>query len=1386
MLKFAWLRNLIVPLVILFIFVVCFSIYYLYWVPDRQRHLDDRGFRYLSTLSDQIRLTLNTYDKMMDYAVDAGVVPKGEKAGETKAKQTKEPLALKTYLERVEPSLQAVDREDAAHVISPGDYRDPPMIAVQADEGTHFLYLAFHSSKGEDFALRTDLDKLIQRLLGPPELSPFDVLLVSRNDGKVIFQRSISGVEVAQIKSLEEPSVGNKADPNKPIDVGLLSAASYQTEVKIAGALYRLYSQPVQIGFLPAHPEDKEEKKTNGKTVASPPAKSPSADPGSNSSGASKGGNIADDTWILCGLVRADRFRAESQLIPYNYILLVFAVIVLAGAAYPLLKLHLSSPGERMLARDVTIAAIFVCLVTVVLTFLLVDLFYWKASYGPSAEREMAGLGRIINANFNLERQRVRDLLNTLEMRPELTTDIPGVKQYLAGSKEAKIQFVSPTDELEHAGEPCTPASACKTNVLNDDTTKCWFETYPQLLFVAWSDQKGEQLIKWTTRKYATPFILLDESSAPYYGDVMQALDDNVPVSSRSSEGIGSQYSPTTGQNITVFWKVKLWKPKDSVAAKEEKYLESLVTQPISLYGAVLPGGYQFAVLTPDGTVVFHSDYTRNLRENFFAETDKNPSLLSRVKMHAEGPVDADYLGRPHRMYVLPMNAGNQNGLWSLVIFRDYRLEETMNLEIVSLVSIIFSCYAGAIVLMVVLVVYWRRKCQIDKTWFWPDSRNADRYVQMIRANLVMSLLLLLLSRYLTGVALLFCASITAAAVVLLNIFVLGGKKSGAVADDSSDGSLSRKCQIAYFAACVSLLIAICTVPCLCYFEVACNFEQKLFVQHQQLLLAKALQNRDRYVSELYQTTYLDEGYRNRVLARPEEQHIPLNDPAKLGSIVYSYHEFLQNRVCNSEGEAGTQKPSGGSSACQDTNAQSNSDAGTLRSDQKLPACVDPNAAIEQDRLLGSISLPYSERFADEKHLAESNREAGNAFGAKGTPRQEGAPQVWKWTVSDFGKNDRVMRLVIHEADKPIFSVASLWTPFQIPLERPAWWLWLAALLMLLSWFVSTSLKRIFLLYLAAPEPLADPQVMPGRLISDLPVNLLIIGPESREPIAALINRSDVQSHEAEELLLRSAPPPKPETSAEKPDTKAKVEAPSQDELAKKVERRRPLVLRHFERLPDDEASATAAHASLLRLQSIVKASVIIISSIDTQTIQSIEASERWRTLLRTYVRIDLDWHSGRRKKESEEEYQRRLSKESYYHWLISSMSRNDKLVLLQLAQERVVNPNSSEIVYELMEQGMIERRLGLLEINDEGFATVLQHAFPRDTVRHWEKDIAQKKQFSLQTIMAIVGLGVIGFLAYTQGEIFNTWVTYAAGVATTLPKIVQFIDNFRPGKAKS
>ena len=1164
--KRSWLRGLIVPLGILSILFVAFVAYYLYWVPSRQRLLDDRGFRYLKTLSDQVRLTVNTYDKMLDNAVGAGVIDDTEFA--TRGN-------LKKFLANVAPQLVLAEETEAAQVFGSNDYADPPKIAINADEGTHFLYLAFsHGLEDKpiagketfNFAVRTDLDQLISGLLGAPDLSPFDVVLMSQSDGKVIFQRSLSGIEVSEVKKLEDASGEVKSKERKQIDIAWLSPVSRLEEVWIAGARYRLYSQPLQVGFSPA-------KQPAGTT----------------------------ESWVLCGLVRADRFRSESQLIPYSYILMMLAAILLAAASYPFLKLYLSFPGERLRARDVALIAVFACFVAAGLTFILADIYFWNSSFGPATERDMAKLAHAINANFQREQVAALSALDTLNESDELRTALQQSQEQ--SNRDIWVCYYESNEGHKRkcqGAAACDPNRACRVDILTD---KKLLAAYPYPFYAFWSDSNGKQQVKWTTRQRPTPFLHLDDPSVPYYPEVKRALKRQSDSQAGPTQGIGSQYSPTTGQNITTFWKVDLH-PADQDRKRywgdEEatrRYSYSLVTQPISLYNAVLPGGFQFAVLTPDGKVVFHSDTTRNLRENFFAETGQHPDLRSRVRMRSEGAVTANYIGRPHRMYVLPMAAANQDGSWTIVIFRDLHLEEVLNLEMLSLVTILFLFYAAAITLVMISIDWMRR--DRAAVWFWPDSRKAQQYRRIAVTNLVAVVLLLLLSRLVLPGALLLCAALIPAAALVSAVVMVGRRDDLQALPAEQDQAASNHWQSAYFQAAVTLVMLIAVLPCFCFFKVAADFGQWLLVKHTLLKLDGDLDNRALAMQALYQDVKL--GYfQERILAGPDDQDAVGLDvekqPPPGATPVFSYHTLLN-----------------------DTNVQSR---------QQSPDGSTSKTSVESS-LLSALTYPYNESADDDRHLAE------------------GKSDVWKWTSSRCGR-DCSLKLTRQIPDgRQARSITAVWQPFYFPWGHWAWWLGVVVLLAAVYWLIRLSFSRIFLLNFIAPPPAkeTDPELNPATLIADLPMNLLLIGPDSGHPIASLIHRSDVQVREAEELLQDAAAQAKPAGATGATSLAA-------DPIDVIIRDGRPLVLRSFERLPDDVETAAKAHAALMRVLSALGNSVIIVSGLDPVMIPSIESSERWRSSLRSFVCIDLYSTPRQRIGEDDADYQ-----EPDFLWILFSLA---------------------------------------------------------------------------------------------------------------------------------
>jgi hypothetical protein len=1299
------MRSLFLPVSIGLFVVLAAGLYNFAWLPSQHKYLDNRNFRLLSTLGDQISTSINTFDKMLDNAADSGV------PGNDTAKDSDTDTNLNFYLKQVAPRLESMDEEDQK--ILGDDYGDPPNIAVRADEGTHFLYFAFkrtRDNKPKKYAVRTDLDKLIRGLLPPLNRNPFDVLLVAQTDGTVIFQSSAPGLAVANIDAFEDQSVAAKAEtaasaaakPDKPpsADVkGPLLSRRYSSnkfsEINLAGTPYRLYSQPMQLSFSLNHPERKE---AEGKIASRP-----------------------TEQWVVCGLVRAEAFRSESESISYTYFLWVSAAILLAFLAPPFLKLFASAPAERLRVIEVSVSAVFACAVAATLTFMLLDLFHWRRDFDEKARKQMEDIAIAIDTNFGREQNAAFEQLDKFSREGAL----------LDAQKQAKED---PEQRPKFKGKDgeCAPSWACQTEILASRDSAKRPSRYPYLQFATWSDWKGDQRVKWTIRGHATPFINLDDGTIPYYPAIKRALEDPVGAPPSPTKGVGTQYSPNTGYNITIFWHV-MTVAADPVPEKPEEekrkkvFCASLVTRPISVSGPILPADFQFAIVDMDGLVIFHSDFTRNLRENFFAETDQDTEIRSHVKMRTEGALGANYMGRGHRMYIRPMRASAEQ-LWSVIVFRDLRLEQTMNLEVLSVATIMFLGYALVAALAAGLTV-WVQKSRGAARWLWPDSRKAAIYRKLTILNGAAILLLLVLSEIPLKLALLFCAVCIPTGVLVLNLVALKRDAEESSPVDAAKEKTPARWQLRYAGTCATLLAAVAVLPCLSFFKVAWDFEQKLFIERSQLRLIDDVNVRRQSLRTYYQGVPLNKEYAKKLLADSEGQ--------ELGMIPYP-KSFLDTKLCSGEG---AEKP------------------------VECGLEGTPGAERYMEMFLGRISPSYNQIAADGSSLAEAS------------------PDIWKWT-SGSADGKEYLELQRKEGENQA-SVRSLLARLHVPWGSWQWWLGSMAFLAALFWLAYSGLRRVFLLDLdiephLPEEPVESKDAVapfhPASLIAALPKNLVIIGRSSSLTIVSLLARNDVQAYDLSQSLSV------PLRRAASPGGRSSDVPVSTDPIEEIVRIGRPVVFYNFETGLEGREHRQQKLETLEKVLCRLPQSVVITSMVDPVANAPESEREQWQVMLRSFVRIDLNSSPARHPHETVDQFESRISADAYYHWLLAGRSRAQKLALVHLAQEKVVNPNSRGVVRELMKDGLVVRQWGMLTIKDHGFAHFLKSAIPRRSIRHWEKQGAGIHAGTLRTALVVAGVGIGLFLLYTQGAIFNNWVTYMTGLAAAVPAVMKLLDVFRRG----
>jgi hypothetical protein len=223
----------------------------------------------------------------------------------------------------------------------------------------------------------------------------------------------------------------------------------------------------------------------------------------------------------------------------------------------------------------------------------------------------------------------------------------------------------------------------------------------------------------------------------------------------------------------------------------------------------------------------------------------------------------------------------------------------------------------------------------------------------------------------------------------------------------------------------------------------------------------------------------------------------------------------------------------------------------------------------------------------------------------------------------------------------------------------------------------------------------------------------------------------------------------------------------------------RPLVLRIVDRALDDPDSSRKIRSTLERVLSNVSKKVIITSQADPTAEAVGKEGEQWQTLLRVFARLDLNSSPVRRDGETDSEFECRTVADAYYSWRFYSLSRSQRLVLVQLAQEGLVNPNCRPVVCELLQEGLIVRQWGTLTINGAHFADFL-NAIPPNIIKDLERHGAGADSASLRTSLWVVCLGLAVFLIYTQREVFSIWITYATGLAAAVPALIKAVSLFR------
>jgi hypothetical protein len=649
-------QRLKIPLLTISVLFVSAIAAYALYVQHRRTYLTDWNFRRLSAMTERIDAQLATCRQAVDTVVH-------------NPHQTLASLYRACPFERDASMLRELN------VPLGGTTK----IENRFEDGLHWFYFRYDEGNTH-LHVRVRAERLVAPAL---ESDGFDKLFLASADGRVLFQQGRSGVDLTTLAGILKDEKGKEAN------VSQLGRSSRLLDVEVAGESYKMFLQPCATPLLEGL-----------------------------RSGAVQGG------WILGGLVESGRLTTRTLRVSPMWIVVLFAFLLLLALAWPFLRLIVMSSGERLRAVDGLLISLCALVGLSTLVILLLDgLVYFRLT--RLARGQVEGLAAEV-------RDSVR---NDLDAALERLRRLHGLA---LGEVKAAAEVIPLTPSSGDPHSCMLPAGSASLNFF-------WIDAKGQQLF-DWAVAERavprgslralpafQNLVEprlWVRQVHGNVFHY---SAAPIRATKGESLIViTIPVAGGISPAEPATPGKPLGQVMQASYR-PAGQPRSFAPscpqtellaqAKEQASIAGLTTRMPSFDRLILPPGLGFAVINEEGRVLFHSNSQKNLQENFLQEADSS-RLRSLLFAQRSDHVKIFYEGRQYQAYPVHIP-----GLpWSVVAFRDLSLMGIVNVQILSIALLCLFAYALAFLLL--FSVFYLLPA-FRARWVWPSQALKGTYVQL-------------------------------------------------------------------------------------------------------------------------------------------------------------------------------------------------------------------------------------------------------------------------------------------------------------------------------------------------------------------------------------------------------------------------------------------------------------------------------------------------------------------------------------------------------------------------------------------------------------------------------------------------------------------------------
>lgn len=1232
---------------------------------------------------------------------------------------------------------------------------------VKPEQGSFWLYLEYRGASDAlpaNFPVSSELSTLIEPFVSRYVIDEvnetqerlFDEVLVAEQEtGRVIFQQGSSGLNVVTLDSILN-SKGGK------LELKLADQSSTLADVQVAGTDYKLFLQPIRLTLSAS-----EDEKNQGLR------------------------------WVVCGLTRTDHFRDETFAVSYTVLIFFVFVVLLAVLSWPLLKLKLMGPKDRLRRADLGLTMLSALLGSALVTFILLDVHTYL-SLEHALDRNLEQLSGKIKSNF--QEEIASALLQLRELNARIATLAQKEK---SGALKELGDSVTRPDVLPPASP--TPTLSSKLNMFADGVD--WANApYPYFNTATWTDPTGRQRVKWTTQPDTTAFV--DVSPRQFFQNTKNGtlwLNGNKPDLNYSLEMLKLR---TTGLNAAII----------ATRIPGSSWISNLDTRLLSLMGTVLPAGYGYAVIDNNGQVQFHSDEVKNLEEQFFAECENDRALRAAVLARTERFIHTTYLGKGHRLYVSALPGTP----WMLVVFRDKEIARTIHLELITLSLMLYLGFA-LIVIAVISATYLPKDGERIR-WWWPDPRRARRYELLIALNILIGCIFVAALNVEAGWFLVSCCvGLPLLAAVMAALIFRKDPWRDPVHNDSGDDSgafgsgWALSYRTGYSVAFAGLLTLASVLPAVGFFQIARNFESKLMVKHGQVSIAKALEQRKQRVTAQYSSIKLGD---RRARASSAQEPQPASRSSQEETAA-----FIKQRL---------DPPPGKSSSL---DVYDSFFFGTTRADSSPDQFVDDNLS-GVDSLLARFRPLYNQSCVESQDLSRGASSDG----------------LWHWKLNGVGQIRLEKDKDGRQGEPSVALLTSLPAAGRVD-TFPKWAVAIVVLALLLfsiHQLVRFVARRFFLLDMELPCPAAaggsyvllrssmspngkkwDPEeyyVTDLSPVKDWPtwtkeltstparagLSVVLDNFEhcmddpaaTREKLAAI---EHLLSNRRRVVVVSTADPLRFSLSPKAKSVEGnngKVENPSSDSVSiekqpapsepASIEKRQTAADEDEQELmpdpldADTQARWTAAFTNFA-----------VVFAADGSTPEFVKANPHFLSILKTnqpwrYIEAigtgivengkPLARNSRDRARIEEQISQVMEQARPYHEALWKTCSEGQRCTLIQLAQDGMISPKNRHL-RRMVKRGLVVRDPGL-RLMDESFRRFVISAAPAQDLEGWRHQEGGSAWQVMKAPLVLIVVSVALFLFVTQKEVYDSSISFMSAAAAGIAVLFKFLGMFQRGRS--